>query len=178
MVRVDSTRYERSERVAIVALVLWTITAAAGVYLLISSTRIRPEEAAQAERVGATATAGSPARPERPGDRFDPPSLQAAKSEPMPGMRAFAEFLHPALAVTGFAFWLAYTFIRNPVLAAIGLGVVLGAIAAGLAYAGANARAAKREGSDTLSFKSRVVLLHVVGATLTLLVVILIVAHV
>jgi hypothetical protein len=189
--------------VAIVALVLWTFTAAVGVYLLITSTRIHPDETVQAEPVGAPTTAGaaavwvasaagtasagaapgaarvSPAQPSvHPGDRFDPPSLREAKIEPMPGMRALGEFMHPALAITGFGFWVAYTWIRDDVFAAIALGVILGAVAAGLAYAAANARAAKREGSDTLSFSPRVVILHVVGAGLTVVLAALIVAHV
>ncbi|HWG02125.1 MAG TPA: hypothetical protein VG164_09815 [Trebonia sp.] len=111
-------------------------------------------------------------------DRFDPPSLRESKSEPMPGMRALAEFMHPALAVTGFGFWIAYTMIRDRVFAAIALGIMLGAIAAGLSWAASNSRAAKRQRSGALSFSPRVLILHVVGAALTLAAAALITAHV
>src|ERR1700722_10481191 len=37
--------------------------------------------------VSAQAAAGAPARPARDKDRWDPPSLQRAKSEPLPGLR-------------------------------------------------------------------------------------------
>lgn len=170
---------------AIVALVLWMFTAAAGVYMLISSTRIEPGEPAREEAPAVTsAAAASPtaaaatARPSaRAGNVFDPPSLREAKSEPMPGLRALGEFLHPALAITGFGFWLAYTLVRNQVFAAIALGIMIGAIAAGLSWAAANARAAKREG-DALRFSPRVLILHVAGATITLVLAALIAARV
>jgi hypothetical protein len=171
--------------VAIVALLLWTVTAAVGVYLLITSTRTKPEQTAPEDvPAAAPVTAGAPSAstvipaPARPGDRFDPISLREAKSEPMPGMRALGEFLHPALAVTGFGFWVAYTLVRDWVFAAIALGIMLGAIAAGLSWAAASARAAKRGEGDALSFSPRVLILHVVGAALTLLIAALITARV
>lgn len=83
-------------------------------------------------------------------------------------MRALAEFTHPALAVTGFAFWTAYTLVRNDILGVIAFGIVLGAIAAGLSWAAGNARVAK-QGGDALSFSPRALIMHVSGAALTLL---------
>lgn len=158
---------------AIAALVLWTFTAAFGVYLLITSTRVKPDPAESEREPAAVAPAV------RAKDRFDPPSLREAKSEPMPGMRALAEFTHPALAITGFGFWVAYTLVRNNVFGAIAFGVLLGAIAAGVSWAVTNARAAKREdGGDALSFAPRVLILHVTGAALTLLLAALITARV
>jgi hypothetical protein len=182
--------------VAVVALALWTFTAAVGVYLLITSTRTSSGEPGQDKPAGAPAAAAAslggvagaasmggaagtaPARPVRKRDRFDPPSLRESKDEPMPGMRAFAEFMHPALAVTGFGFWIAYTMVRDRLFAAIALGIMLGAIAAGLSWATSNARAAKRGKSDTLSFSPRVLTLHVVGAAVTLVLAALITARV
>jgi hypothetical protein len=138
--------------VAIAALAIWTLTVAAGVYLLLTSTRSDNTAPAPAEpvTVPSAAPSASPraaAKPVRDRDRFDPPSLARAKSEPMPGLRAIAEFAHPALAVTGFAFWLIYTMSRDRVFAAIGFGILLGAICAGLSWAVSNARALKREQS-------------------------------
>ncbi|HSZ41001.1 MAG TPA: hypothetical protein VK817_13695 [Trebonia sp.] len=174
---------------AIAALVLWTLTVALGVYLLITSTRVTrdPEtldDARDSVTAGASAVGGAPAaarvvRPAaRPKDRFDPPSLREAKDEPMPGLRALAEFTHPALAVTGFGFWVAYTLVRDDIFGVIGFGVMLGAIAAGISWALTNGRAAKRGDTDALAFSPRVLIFHIAGAAITLLLAALITAKV
>jgi hypothetical protein len=129
--------------VAIAALLLWMCTAAVGGYLLATSTRLdatSPGEPVPADRVAVPEAA----QPVRARNRFDPPSLARAKSEPLPGMRALAEFTHPALAIIGFGFWLGYVLSHNRVFAAIGFGILLGAIAAGLSWFTANTRAARR----------------------------------
>jgi hypothetical protein len=175
--------------VAIVGLALWTFTVAAGVWLLATSTRERPapvpdnlvpENSVRAERRAATPAASPTPTPAAATakDRFDPPSLRAAKTEPIPGLRALAEFMHPALAVTGFAFWLLYTLTRDMIFAAIALGVMLGAIAAGVSWATVNARAGRRGDRYAMSFSPRVLAFHVAGAALTLLVAALIATHV
>jgi hypothetical protein len=189
--------------VAIAALVVWMCTIAVGVYLLLTSTRSdaappAPAEHAMVPQAAASAqppkTAARPAaaRSARERDRFDPPSLARAKSEPLPGLRALAEFTHPALAVIGFGFWMAYTLSRNQIFAAIGVGILLGAICAGLSWAIGNARAAKHEGTEhgsaaedasgaripALFFSRRMMILHGAGAALTLLLAALIAAHV
>jgi hypothetical protein len=192
--RFDPVRKE-TKRVAIAALVLWMCTAAAGAYLLATSARgtqaDRASRTAEAGRVAQTApaakaapeTAKVPAAPGVPAsspvrarDRFDPPSLARAKSEPLPGMRALAEFAHPALAIVGIGFWLAYVLTRDRVFAAVGFGVLLGAICAGLSWFAASTRAA-RASKDALSPSSRLLVLHAVGAALTLLIAALIVAR-
>jgi hypothetical protein len=188
--------------VAIAALVAWMFTVAAGVYLLLTSTRsdavppapaehaMVPQAAASAQPPEAVADPVAAARPVRKRDRFDPPSLTQAKNEPVPGLRALAEFTHPALAVIGFGFWLAYTLSRDRIFAAIGVGVLLGAICAGLSWAVGNARAAKRERAaeavgeaaaehtPALVFSRRLMILHGAGAALTLLLAALIAARV
>lgn len=147
---------------AVVALVLWTLTVAVGVYLLVSSTRLK--EAGSEETM-----AGDHAVPATSkGGRFDPPSLRAAKSEPIPGLRALAEFMHPALAIVGFAFWLLYTMVHDRIFGAIALGVMLGAIVAGLSWTLSNARAVRKADGNALSFSGRVLAFHVAGAALTL----------
>ena len=184
---------------AVTALVLWTLTVALGVYLLVTSTRVRPDApedvepeveaaspasaaaAAVARQAPAAAAAASgeaavPLLKRR--DIFDPPSLREAKSESIPGMRALGEFTHPALAITGFAFWLLYTLVHDRIFGAIALGIMLGAIAAGISWAVVNGRAAKREDGDALVFSGRVLAFHVAGAALTLLLAALITARV
>jgi hypothetical protein len=171
---------------AIAALVLWMCTAAAGSYLLVTGLRARQAAPPAAER---TRPEPQPvtaplAQPPRARDRFDPPSLTRAKSEPLPGMRALAEFTHPALAITGLSFWLGYVLTRDRTFAAIGFGVLLGAIGAGLTWFAGNARATRRaaagqaaEPGERLSFTPRLLILHGVGAALTLLLVALTVAR-
>jgi hypothetical protein len=180
--------------VAIAALVLWMCTAAVGGYLLASSTRAGAGPRPSGEKAPVPEPAAVPAVPVRAKDRFDPPSLARAKSEPLPGMRALAEFAHPALAIIGLGMWLAYVFSRDRLFAAIGLGVLLGAVCAGLSWAVANARAAGRlAGSDptaaapdpaaparhpgALTFPPRLLILHGLGAALTLLLTALIAAR-
>jgi hypothetical protein len=158
--------------VTIAALLVWMCTAAAGGYLLAARTRpADTEPAAEPEPVAVPET-------RRAKDRFDPPSLVRAKSEPLPGLRTLAEFAHPALAITGFAFWAAFLLTGDRVFAAIGLGILLGAICAGVSWFAANKRAIKRGRADALVLSPRLLLLHGAGAALTLLLTALITARV
>ena len=202
---------------AVAALLLWLCTAAVGSYLLATSVRsgntdpappapgesvqVTAEHAAAAGPDPASATAfpvPAPERPVRAKDRFDPPSLQRAKSEPMPGLKELAEFAHPALAMIGIGFWLGYVVSRDRLFAVIGLGILLGAICAGLSWFTVNTRAARRaananSGTDSstgttgtgatgtgdsrtrpLSPAPRLLILHGIGAALTLLFAVLI----
>ena len=182
---------------AVAVLLLWLCTAAVGSYLLVTAAHAsgnREPEPAEPLSVPAAAPA-PPARPLRNRDRFDPPSLQRAKNEPIPGLRALAEFTHPALAMIGFGIWLGYVVSRDRLYAEIGLGVLLGAICAGVSWFIVNTRAAKRiatedtdntddtapgtsaPGTAPLTASSRVLTLHALGATLTLLFAILIAVH-
>jgi hypothetical protein len=172
----------RSDRVTIAALLVWMCTAAAGGYLLASRGRPADDEPEpQPAPVPATAesgAAGAAHQPRRAKDRFDPPSLVRAKSEPLPGLRAHAEFAHPALAITGFAFWAAFLLTRDRVFAAIGFGILLGAICAGVSWFTANKRAVRRGRPGALILSPRLLRLHAVGAALTLLLTALITARV
>jgi len=198
--------------VAIAALALWISTVAIGTYLLATAARIgktesapsEPTESAPSEPVpvsagqtGASSANPAAAAPMTPlaerlrvnkDDRYAPPSLRAERSEPLPGMKELAEFAHPALALIGLAFWIGYVISRDRIMLAIGLGILLGAICAGLSWFTVNTRAAKRavaDGTGTedlrtapLSFTPLVLILHTAGAALTLLFVVLIVARV
>jgi hypothetical protein len=191
---------------AIAAFVLWICTVAVGTYLLATATRIGGAESASSEAVPAsagqprTATGGQaaqpspaapPTKPAHDKDRFAPPSLQRERSDPLPGMKELAEFAHPTLAIIGLAFWFGYVISRDRLMLAIGLGILLGAICAGLSWFAVNTRAAKRAAANgaandsgtedlrtaPLSFTPRVLILHTVGAVLTLLFVALIAAR-
>ena len=174
---------------AIVVLVLWLFTAGAGLSLLVSSNLGRsgpapapaPSTAAPAS-VAATATAASAATPATAAskrelrraarDRFDPPSLTAAKNAPiMPDPRSLLEFAHPALAAIGLGFWLGFTLVHNRVLGWIAFGLVTATVCLGLTWFTANARAAKAkrrdQGEPPSSFGLRLVVLHGGAATVT-----------
>jgi hypothetical protein len=178
--------------VAIAALVLWICTVAVGTYLLATATRMAGAESApsEAEAAVAASPASAPARPARR-DHFAPPSLQRERSEQLPLARSLAEFAHPALAVIGLGFWFGYVASRDRLFLAIGLGILLGAICAGLSWFTVNTRAAKHAAAAEAAgqpgiedprfapqtFSRRVLTLHAVGAALTLLFAALIVAR-
>ena len=188
---------------AIVVLVLWLFTAGAGIYLLVTSNlgRARPAATipaaepatapAESATVPAAATAaGSAAQPapevspaskremrRAARDRFDPPSLTAAKSAPaVPGLRSLLEFAHPAFAIVGLGFWLGFTMVHDRALGWIAFGLVTATVCLGLTWYTANTRAARREepagsepaGSEPApAFRTRLVLLHGSAATVT-----------
>ena len=178
---------------AIAVLVLWICTAAVGTYLLATATRMAGPESvpSEAEAAVAASPAAAPAR-RASRDPFAPPSLQRQRSEQLPLARSLAEFAHPALAMIGFGFWFGYVVSRDRLFLAIGLGILLGAIGAGLSWFTVNTRAVRRAAAAEAagrpgvedprfapqSFSRRVLTLHAVGAALTLLFAALIAARV
>jgi hypothetical protein len=115
-------------------------------------------------------------------DRFDPPSLTAAKNAPVvPGLRSLLEFAHPASAITGLGFWLGYTFVHPRALGWIAFGLVTVTVCLGLTWFTVNTRAAKRRDAakrqDAMqrqdaeepgpSFSTRLVVLHGGAAAVT-----------
>ena len=160
---------------AIVVLVLWLFTAGAGLSLLVSSNlgRPRPAPTPAPASVAAAAPAPGPSKRElrrAARDRFDPPSLTAAKNAPMvPEPRSLLEFAHPAFAAIGLGFWLGFTLVHNRVLGWIAFGLVTATVCLGLTWFTANARTAKRggQGKPPSSFGIRLVVLHGGAATVT-----------
>jgi hypothetical protein len=194
--------------VAVAALLLWLCTAAVGSYLLVTAAHAGndpgndepepaepvsvPAERPAAARADTAAPTASPAPARRTRDDrdrvFAPPSLQQARSEPLPGMKDLAEFAHPALAMIGIGFWLGYVVSRDRLFAVIGLGILLGAICAGVTLFTVNTRAARRAaaaeaesrapaGAAPLTASPLVLIVHAIGATLTLLFAVLIVVR-
>jgi hypothetical protein len=187
--------------VAIVVLVLWLFTAGAGFYLLVTSNlgRARPVVATSAAEPATTPTesaavpAGASAKPaaastpqatatQSPAskremrrmarDRFDPPSLTAAKNAPVvPGLRSLLEFAHPAFAIVGLGFWLGFTLVHDRGLGWIAFGLVTATVCLGLTWYTANTRAARTKneaGSEPApSFSPRLVILHGSAAAVT-----------
>jgi hypothetical protein len=173
---------------AIVVLVLWMFTAGAGVYVLVTSNLGRARPAASPERAGLTAQMASAVAPSASStatpsgsarrearraarNRWDPPSLAAAKSAPVvPGFRSLMEFVHPACGIIGLAFWLGFTLIHSRPLGWIAFGLVAVTACAGLSWFAANVRAARRQdpAEPPPSFNGRVIALHGAAAALTL----------
>lgn len=165
---------------AVAALVLWLCTAGVGSYMLATSFRAKTGEPAAPRDE-------PPPRPLTDKERFDPLSLQQAKSEPLPGLKDLAEFAHPTLAMIGFGVWFGYVVSRDRVFLAIGLGILLGAICAGVSWFTVNTRASRSAAAGAgegdgpaigpLVASPRLIALHAVGAALTLLIAALIAAR-
>jgi len=105
-------------------------------------------------------------------DRFDPPSLTAAKNAPVvPGLRSLLEFAHPAFAIVGLGFWLGFTLVHNRALGWIAFGLVTATVCLGLTWYTANTRAARSknapEDQPAPSFSNRLVILHGSAAAVT-----------
>ena len=105
-------------------------------------------------------------------DRFDPPSLTAAKNAPVvPGLRSLLEFAHPAFAIVGLGFWLGFTLVHNRALGWIAFGLVTATVCLGLTWYTANTSAARSknapEAEPAPSFSKRLVILHGSAATVT-----------
>jgi hypothetical protein len=105
-------------------------------------------------------------------DRFDPPSLTAAKNAPVvPGLRSLLEFAHPAFAIVGLGFWLGFTLVHNRALGWIAFGLVTATVCLGLTWYTANTRAARSKNAPEVepapSFSNRLVILHGSAAFVT-----------
>lgn len=148
---------------AIAALILWMLTASVGVSLL------RSGRAAKGAAADAAQTAGVPARfaaiPLTEDGR--PPPVPHAKVTAPPGEHPLLQFCHPALALIGFGFWLAFVLVHYRPLAWISFGILVVTIGAGLSWLTGNTLAARRQGA-THAFPSRLIALHGLAAAATL----------
>jgi hypothetical protein len=166
---------------AIAVLVLWLFTAGAGLYLLLSSSLGRARPAGPADPGPQTAPATAPvtqaasviqpaAARRAARERWDPPSLVAARQAPiLPSARSLVEFAHPAGGLIGLGFWLGFTLVHNRMLGWIAFGLAAATACVGLGWFTANARAARRAdpGRPAPSFAGRLVALHGSAAALT-----------
>lgn len=164
---------------AIVVLVLWMLTAGAGFFLLATSNlgRARPAVPEPAAAPPASLTQAAAAQLSRRDmrravrDRWDPPSLTAAKNAPIvPGAGSVLEFAHPACALIGLAFWLGFTLVHNRALGWIAFGLIAVTACLGLTWVMANVRAARRDAADKSAprFSGRLMIVHGSAAALTI----------
>jgi hypothetical protein len=179
--------------VAIAALVVWALTAGAGVYLLRS--------VIAAERAGASPPA-APTAPDAGGTRATTPVTSAAgvpapatgragshqagepgapspyprtpgpiprvKVSAPPGEHPLLQFCHPALGLIGLACWFAFVYTRDRAFAWVAVAVLAVTIGAGLGWLAAHARSARhRAAGEGPAIPPRRVVLHGVAATAT-----------
>jgi hypothetical protein len=179
---------------AIAALFLWVLTAVAGVSLLSSGRAARGTVTSPAPAAGGPAgpgpkagapagpgpKAGTPAGPAQPDgaparyaalplteDGRPPPGPHVKVAVP-PGEHPLLQFSHPALALTGFGFWLAFVLVRYRPLAWISFGILVVTIGAGLGWLASNALAARRRQDAARTFPPRLIVLHGLAAAATL----------
>jgi Flp pilus assembly protein TadB len=155
---------------AIVVLLLWIATAAAGLTLLGSGSAARraaavPDPVAAAPvRIGAAALTAEGKAPPIRQDRL--PDQE--------GDHTLLEFSHIALAITGIGCWMMFAFVHYPPLAWIAFGVLVATLLMGLGWLTASRRAARRRSGDERdagwSFPPRLIWLHgtVAACSLTL----------
>ncbi len=130
--------------------------------------------ASAAQTAGAAAgpaqTAGAPARfaaiPLTEDGR--PPPVPHAKVAAPPGEHPLLQFSHPALALIGFSFWLAFVLVHYRPLAWISFGILVVTLSAGLSWLGGNALAARRRQGAARAFPPRLIVLHGLAAAATL----------
>jgi hypothetical protein len=180
---------------AIAALVLWVLTAAAGVALLVTGNATRRTAAtdtatdtAAAHATGAAATpaaitaagpataAAAPPRATRPGGpaAAAPGPIPRVTVHAAPGDHPLLEFSHPVLGLLGLGLWFVYVGTRHRPLAWLSFGVLLLAIVAGLSWLGRTERAARRGGPPAASrFPARLAVLHGCAAAATVTIAVL-----
>jgi hypothetical protein len=148
--------------VAIVTLIVWVLTAGAGLSLLGAGNAAR-------RRAAAARTAAPPVRlgalPLTDDGR--PPPGPHAKVVTPPGEHPLLEFSHPALALTGLGFWFAFVLIHYRPLAWISFGVLVVTLGAGLGWLAGNALAARRRQDAARAFPRRLAVLHGLAAGTT-----------
>ncbi len=146
---------------AIVTLVLWVVTAAAGVSLLSTGGRARRPAARAAP------TAPPPARiaaiPLT--DEGKPPPVPRVKVTTPPGEHPLLEFSHPALALTGLACWFVFVLVHDHPFAWISFGILVVTLGAGLSWLARNRQAARRHLSGAWTFPPGLIVLHGLAAT-------------
>jgi hypothetical protein len=158
---------------AIAVLVLWVLTASAGVSLLNSARAARNAAAGPAPSgtpAGPAHAAGTPARYAAVPltKEGKPPPVPRAKVAAPPGEHPLLQFCHPALALIGFGFWLGFVLVHYRPLAWISFGILVVTVGAGLGWLSANALAARRRKGAARALPPRLIVLHGLAAAATL----------
>jgi hypothetical protein len=187
--RVPFTR-AKGAGVAIAALVVWALTAAAGVHLLTSviaagraaagsqAAPTAPDDGttAVASAAGIPAPATGRGRPHQAREggaplpfRRAPAPVPRAKVSAPPGEHPLLEFCHPALGITGLACWFAFVATHRLAFAWIAIAVLVVTIGAGLGWLATHARSARRHagGGSGPAVPAHRIVLHGLAAAAT-----------
>jgi hypothetical protein len=160
--------------VAIAALVVWLLTAAAGMALLVRGNAARRESAVAAARSAPARPVPAPVPGAGRGPDGEMPDIPRVKVHATPGEHPLQEFSHPALGLVGLGLWFIYLGTHHQPLAWVSFGVLVVTIAAGLSWLIRSARPARgSEGGPRRVFPARMVLLHGLLATATVLLAVL-----
>jgi hypothetical protein len=143
----------------IAAMLLWMITAGAGLYLLVAGRPGRPAgspvaaDAADAEAAEAEAMTPVTVPASRPAQAGIPqaaaealaagarvPPITHTRIATQPGQHPLLEFMHPALGIIGLGCWIAYVATKFGTFAWVSFGILLATIAAGLTWYTVNRR--------------------------------------
>lgn len=170
---------------AIAALVVWLLTAAAGMTMLIHGSLARRGTAAAAphsapaQPVPTPAPAPGPAPAPVPvpgagrGPAGEMPDIPRVKVHAAPGEHPLLEFFHPTLGLLGLGLWFIYVGTHHQPLAWVAFGVLVLTIAAGLSWLVRSARSAWAAGGPRRILPGRLALLHGLLATSTFALVVL-----
>lgn len=162
---------------AIVTLVLWMLTAAAGITLLRTGGNAR-----RAEAESRTAELPSPTPAAVPAARSAaipltpeglPPPVPHTRVTAEPGEHPLLEFTHPALAVAGMACWFMFTFVHYRPLAWISFGILVVTLSAGLSWLVRNNQAVRNHQKAAWHFPPRLVALHGLAAGVSIVLTVL-----
>jgi hypothetical protein len=85
-----------------------------------------------------------------------------------PGEHPLLQFSHPALALIGFGFWLAFVLVHYRPLAWVAFGVLVVTVGAGLGWLASNVLAARRRHDAARVFPPRLIAVHGLAAAATL----------
>ncbi len=155
---------------AIAALVVWLVTAAAGMALLIRGNMARREAAAAATPTPPARPDPAPVRVPGRGPDGEMPDIPRVKVHATPGEHPLLEFSHPALGIVGFGLWFIYVGTHHQPLAWVSFGVLVLTIAAGLSWLARSVMS--RPGNSgrvpRRVFPARMVIVHGLLATATL----------
>jgi hypothetical protein len=140
-------------------LLLWLCTAAAGLTLLGAGSAARR---AAAPAVSADSPEAAPVRIGAAPLTAEgiPPPIPHARVSTADQVRTLAEFSHPALAITGIACWMMFTFVHYRPLAWTAFVILAVTLLLGLGWLTHTRHSARKQASAAWSFPPRLVWLH------------------
>lgn len=148
---------------AVAVLVLWILTAAAGLTLLITGKAGR-RTAPDTPAPGVPVYTGGVQRT----DDGQPPPIPRVKVHSAPGEHPLLEFSHPAIGIVGIGFWFIFVGTHDRALAWVAFGILVATIVAGLSWLASTTAARRRTAAARAAFPPRLIAVHGAAAAVTL----------